>query len=566
MQAIILATDEQRSLSPLTDTLPAPMLPIVDRPVMAMAIELLARAGQKQVLMSLYERGGQIASYFGEGRRWGVNLKPLIQRQGWGSAGSLRFAASLLNETVLVLPGDAIVDLDIEAALAFHRAHGGMATAIVHGPVPDSVSPTVQIDAEHKARAFAASGVAPEGRQLTGAFVFEPGVLRHIPPSGSFEIASELLPALLAAGEEVYCYEMPGYWNPLSSIAAFQSAQKVYLDSAYRQSRPEEGLDAGAELIRFPSLDARQVAPGIWVGRDHSIHPSVKLAAPIYIGANSWIGREVELGPRTVIGPNVVIDDEATISHSTVLGNTYIGRLVRIDDRVVTASTISDAATGVTTYIVDPFLIGKVGAPVGERWPLRRMLSVLGTVLLLALLSPLLFLVWLVSMLATGGQPIVRQIRVSQRANKDGDFRSFHLLHFRTRRSGGGHVLFGKLLERLEFHRLPELFNVLKGELALVGVKPLSLDEVAGLKEEWHQRRHDCPAGFTGLWYVQLESSSDVDAVIVTDVYYAATRTGRGDLLLLLRTPLAWMRRVWYGQYGGSAQEYHFQADNAQSL
>src|SRR5215213_4803462 len=132
MHILLLATDEQPKLQLLTEALPTPLVPIVNRPVMAVAVEILARAGYKALFVSLCNRGGSIASYFGDGSRWGVQIEYLTQREGWGSAGALAWASQLLTETVLVLPADSIIDLDIDAALAFHRAHGGPATMIVH--------------------------------------------------------------------------------------------------------------------------------------------------------------------------------------------------------------------------------------------------------------------------------------------------------------------------------------------------------------------------------------------------------------------------------------------------
>src|SRR4051812_4444462 len=137
MHILLLATDEQPKLALLADTLPTPLVPIVNRPVMAVAMEILARAGHKDLFVSLCNRGGSIASYFGNGSRWGVQIEYLIQREGWGSAGSLAWAGQLLTETVLVLPADSIIDLDIDAALVFHRAHGGSATMILHEPAGD---------------------------------------------------------------------------------------------------------------------------------------------------------------------------------------------------------------------------------------------------------------------------------------------------------------------------------------------------------------------------------------------------------------------------------------------
>ncbi|HMQ32688.1 MAG TPA: sugar transferase, partial [Chloroflexaceae bacterium] len=318
-----------------------------------------------------------------------------------------------------------------------------------------------------------------------------------------------------------------------------------------------------AERVRYPTLAARHIAPGVWVGRNHSIHPTVKLAAPVYIGDHSWIGREVELGAATVIGDSVVIDDEATVGRSTILSGTYVGRLVNVQSKIVTPDTISDPHAGATTRVVDPFLISRVGAATEGRGPMRRMASAALTLTLIALLSPLWLLAALIALLGTGGRPMAREPRVGQRVGGvGGNLRTFQLIRFRTRRADGSHAPGGRLLERWGLHRLPELLNVLQGDMGLVGVKPLSPEDAARLTEEWHQRRHEAPAGLTGLWYLQTEPDSELDTVIVTDVYYTATRNWRGDLVLLLRTPGAWLRR----RRSPAERPVLVQADNVGSM
>ncbi|MEI8165515.1 MAG: sugar transferase [Chloroflexales bacterium] len=542
MQVILLATDEQRRLPPLTNTLPAPMLPIIDRPVLATTVELVARAGYKQILLSLYARGSQIGAYFGSGRRWGVELKYLTQREALGSAGALRWAGSLLSETFLALPGHSIYDLDLTAALRFHQAHGGLATAILAESRAGANTHGAQLDPD--GRILDLTPAAEAAPQITGGFIFEPSVLHHIPHGVPFDAVTELLPQLLAAGEAVYGYTMNGYWNPLDSFAAYQEAQQVYLYSAYYQQVPAQATGGPAARVRFPSLEARSIAPGVWVGHDHSIHPTMQLAPPVYIGTNSWIGREVELGAGTVLGSNVVIDDEATVSNSSVLSNTYVGQLVRVEGKVITFDSICDPETEATILVVDPFLISRVGAAAEGRSLLRRSVSSLVALSLIIGLSPLFLVAGLVALLNNGGQLLVRSPRVGQRIGAPSAHpRTFQLVNFRTRCDNGAYQLGGRLLERWELQRLPELFNVLHGDMDLVGVKPLRPEEAARLTEEWHQQRHEAPAGLTGLWYLQTDADSDLDTVIVTDVYYTATRNWRGDMLLLLRTPGTWLRR-----------------------
>ncbi|MBX0328801.1 sugar transferase [Oscillochloris sp. ZM17-4] len=540
MQAIILATHEERKLPPLTDTIPGPLIPVIDRPVMAMTVEILARSGLKRILVSLYNQGGPIAAYFGSGKRWGVDLEYVAQRESWGSAGSLKWAGRLLDQTFLVMPGNALIDLDVAAALAFHQAHGGPATVILHSPVPGSTAPLIHLGANAQ--------LADTGKPLsaTGAFIFEPSVLQHIPARSHFDILTELLPAIVAAGEPVHGFQIAGYWSPLDNLASFQEAQQVVLYSAFKEKAPEMSSTGPKATVRYPSLSSRQIVPGVWVGLNHSIHPSVKIASPVYIGENSYIGREVEIGAGTVIGSNVVIDDEATVSGSTIISETYIGQLLKVEGRIVTDRSISDPESGETTAVLDPFLLSRVGTQSEGQNQLLRALGRTVAIALTVLSSPLMLFLWLLALIGSAGKPIARCQRMGQRiTTADGSpgLYTFELIHFQTRRRDGKYTVGGRWMERWELHRLPEVFNVLSGDIALVGVKPLHPEEAAQLNEEWHQRRHDSRAGLTGLWYQETDPNSNLDAVIIADVYYTATRTWRSDLLLFLRTPAIWARR-----------------------
>ncbi|RRR65914.1 MAG: nucleotidyl transferase [Candidatus Viridilinea halotolerans] len=541
MQAIILATDETHQLPPLTDSLAAPMLPIVDRPVMATTIEILARFGLKKIIVCVHARENQITTHFGSGRRWGVELKYLFQRAALGSAGSLSYARSLLTETCLVLPGDQLCDLELEQALHFHQNHGGSATTILHGMFSAYNGPYAALEDDGRLRKGAPMQA---GLAYTGAFLFEPHVLSNIPVERPTTIIADLLPTLLDQGEAVYGYTMTGYWNPLQSLAAFQQAQIDYLQSAYALQMPEQADKRPTVRLRYPSLEARSIAPGIWVGSDPSIHPSAMLAPPLYLGPQTWVGREVELGPQTILGSNVVIDDEATVHHSTVLSNTYVGCLVAVDHKIVTPDTISDPATEATTMIVDPFLISPVEDPQAQRVVQRGQISRVVAGILITVLSPLILLIGLLALLTNRGRFLLRETYVGGRINPLSDaLFTFQRLQFRTRHADGRYVMGGRWMERWELQRLPELFNAWRGDLALVGIKPLRPEELAQLTESWCEQRHAAAAGLTGLWYIDIDPASDLETVVVTDVYYTATRSRGHDLLILLRTPLVWLRR-----------------------
>ncbi|MCA9928420.1 MAG: sugar transferase, partial [Anaerolineales bacterium] len=121
---------------------------------------------------------------------------------------------------------------------------------------------------------------------------------------------------------------------------------------------------------------------------------------------------------------------------------------------------------------------------------------------------------------------------------------TFELLRFNTRREDGSVTQIGRLLERFELNRLPELWNVFRGDMCLVGVKPITPDEAAHVTEAWQEQRYSYPAGFTGLWYVQSTPQRSRDDSLIADTYYTATRSWREDVRLVWQSVGVWLRRL----------------------
>lgn len=552
MQVILLATGETERMRPLTEAVCTPMLPVLNRPVMSYPVMLLARQSIKQALVSLYHLGGSIEAYFGSGQRWGMTLDYRLQRDAWGTAGSLKWAASGLQQTFVVLPADRLVDVDLRAMVAFHQAQGALATV---GVVPSGRGRTIAPGFDNTLLVDGVGQVlgVGQGDYLdSGVYVFEPEVLAEIPGRVPFDIHFDLLPKLLAASRPVLAYELDGYWNPLQDFGQYQAAQQHLLYSAVADTTALNGTPA----FGFPETEGSQIARGIWVGRNHMIHPSARLSAPVYIGPNCRIGPEVELGPGAVIGANVMIDDGATVFQSTVLDNTYVGQLVNLENRVVARALLIDALTAEYAQIVDHFLLGEATTAVlgmGLQQAGHKLLALL----LLLLLWPLLLLGVVVAWVSTGGvlERVPRRgvLPAHLGRGRQAEVSDLHLLHFRTCRQG---VLTpaGRWLMRWEGHRLPELWSVVQGQLGLVGVKPLTLAEAAEVTEPWQQQRYAAMAGVTGLWYVEAPAAANLDTVLVTDTYYVATRNWREALRILWRTPGAWWRRLRQTGSGLSAR------------
>ena len=141
-KGMILAAGQGTRVRPLTKDLPKPMVPILGKPVMEYLIEHLARHGIREIIINVAYHHQRIEQYFGDGSRWGVEIAYSyegVREHGdilprpMGSAGGMRRIqdfSGFFDETTLVLCGDALIDLDIRAALDEHRHKKALASVV----------------------------------------------------------------------------------------------------------------------------------------------------------------------------------------------------------------------------------------------------------------------------------------------------------------------------------------------------------------------------------------------------------------------------------------------------
>jgi NDP-sugar pyrophosphorylase family protein len=509
---------------------------------MAYNLELLGRMGFKRILVSVHSLAHVIEQYFGDGQRWGVSLEYMLQRDALGSAGALRWAKLHLTDHFVVMPADQIADLDLSEAIDRHVSQSATATVIVQpGSRQASLSHPVENDVR-RIRAVSSQLRESFSWTDTGIYIFDPLILEWIPARQPFEIRQHLLPTLLGRGVQAQACPVNGYWNPLDTFQNYLEAQKVFL------SRANQGRNEAERKISYGynSVESRQLSQGIWSGKNVRIHPSAKIASPVNIGSNSWIGQDVELGPGAVIGSSVVIDQGATVKNSIILDNTYVGKLVHVENRLVNQGQLIDLFTNEHVQVTDPVLLGKTNPTFVLSW-LKRSLDLFLALLFLLLSLPLVLGLGIVLLLTTGRvftRVACSSPRVFHRNGHLGSDKTFDLLNFNTRKADGRPFRFGTWLERWEGHRLPELFNVIKGDLALVGLRPVITGSEKWIRDAWCLEQERSHAGFTGQWYLHADEQSLLEDSLIADAYYLAVRSGTQDWRILSRTPVAWFWKM----------------------
>ncbi len=541
MKTLLYATGETHKLRPLSEQVISPMLPVLNRPVIDYATEVLARQDVRQIDISLFEKPGEIEAYLGDGSHRGLKLTYHLQREAWGDVGAVRWAFQSTDESVLLIPADVLIDLELENLQAFHEAHAPCLTIVAAPAQKGAEYPAYR--RLNNGSELELQGERPERLVSTGAFMISPELLANIPLRTRVDLLQDLVPHLLSKGVPVYTYRFDCYWNPLDTFLQYYHAQ--FELCACRPSKDMDGSQQGS--CRFITLEGAKVSEGVWTGRNVTIHPSVQVAPRLYLNDNCMVEKDVQIGPDVVIGKGVVLDQGATVQDALILDHTYVGRLLNVQCKIVYKSLVIDFISGDHITLKDELMLAATTSePI--YLGLRQMVSSLLALGLAAAFFPFGLLIAL--LLWVSGTSVLMSKETSHSdlrwfsTDEERGLRKFPLIQYQTRRKDGSVPLLGRLLEKTQVCRIPELINVIKGDLAFVGVKPLSPKDAEQLTEEWQKVRFGVPAGVTGLWYLQTSEDALFDQVLIADAYYTATRNMMGDLNILWQTPGAWWKQV----------------------
>jgi mannose-1-phosphate guanylyltransferase / phosphomannomutase len=321
VKAVVMAGGEGTRLRPLTSNQPKPMVPIVGKPCMEHILELLREHGFEDVVITVAFLPQAIRSYFGDGTSIGLNLQYSVEESPLGTAGSVRLASDALDETFLVISGDALCDIDLRQIVDFHKEKGAAVTIglkSVENPLEFGI---VVTDEDGKVERFLEK---PSWGQVfsdtinTGIYVLEPEVLKHIPTDRPYDFSKELFPLLLEMGRPIYGYVCEGYWQDIGNLDQYRQANFDALDERVR--------------LNVPGLKIRG---DVWIGEGVEIDDVEGVEGPAFIGNYARISPEASVGPYTVLGSATTLRERGRISRSVVDASCYIGRSAVVEGAII---------------------------------------------------------------------------------------------------------------------------------------------------------------------------------------------------------------------------------------
>ncbi len=282
-------------LLPLTNKTPKPMLPIANLPVTEHQLLAAKAAGITKVVLATAYLAETFTPYFGDGSKWGIELKYALESEPLGTGGAIRNAAELIlaeiseNEPIVVFNGDVLSRHDLAAQIKLHQSSSAAATlhlvnvedARPYGCVPFNKSGRVTDFLEKVDNPITNSINA-------GCYVFSPQVIKEIELGKVVSVEREVFPELLKRGRVVQAFVDNSYWLDMGTPKALLKGSQDYVGTR--------------EFV---------------VGDNSKIFSSAKISGASAIGNNVTIGANVEISAS-------IIRDGVTIAEGCKLENVFV--------------------------------------------------------------------------------------------------------------------------------------------------------------------------------------------------------------------------------------------------
>ena len=571
MRAVILAGGHGTDLKPLTSRTPKHLLPIANRPALAYTLEGLAAAGFDRVGITVNGDERQYCDALGDGSGFGLRIEYLHETAPQGTAGCLRAVLDRMRDTpLLVLSGSVFQAVDLAALLAAHRDSGAVATVGVvragagAGRRPQREYASVGesgelVDFEVRYRVD-----EDEARwRPAGVYVFERRALERIPPRIYYDLKEQLLTDLLRRKDPIMTHPLQGYYRELDDLEA-------YLAAHFDLLRGRTGMvPPGEELM-----------PGVWTQGDAAVSPEAILIGPIVIGEGARVGRGARLVGPLVLGPGAEIGEGALVREAV------LGRGAAVEaGACVERSLLADGARVPAGAALEGSVATEEIRSLGELNLLERDVRIERAALparafygarLRSATYALVkrsFDIAFASIALVLGAPILAAAAVAVRRDSPGPIlfhqtrcgrngRTFQMLKFRSmrfdaeavkeslrdRNQADGPVFkladdprmtrVGEFLRKYSLDELPQFWNVLRGDMSVVGPRPLAAEELR-LCPGWRDARLRVKPGLTGLWQVSARDDNAFQNWIRHDLRYVRQQSLLLDMKIVVRTVAA---------------------------
>lgn len=482
MKAVIVPGKYNDDLKLLTDLTPEYILPIVNKPIVEHIIEHLVCHGIKEIIIVLQHMPYETEQYFEKGTRWGVDISFSLEQEGKVLKDFLKHIRAKLNEPFLCLYGNCLTNIDLTSFIKYSNDNNSYLTV--------AKLPGENNDIDE---------FAP--------FIMTIEMLQYFLDNN---LNKDIINLMQTKHElKTAIYETQSDFSSISSLNDYWEINKSIMNEKFNGILVNEKLQE----------------PGLWVGRHTKIDKKCRLKPPVIIGDYCNITGDVFIGKDTIIGNNVVIDKNSSIENSIIFKNSYIGSETEIIDSAVVNKRLINIPRKVSAYVTDDFIIGDLSKELLASKS-QHLVNVLTSLLIIVIFSPLLLIMTLYHFINPSKKRLKKERRLGN--NEITDLKS---------------TIKAKLFTFYSFQspinlikKFPGLWNVIKGDIFLVGSSPLTEAEANELNNELKSLRVNAPVGLFHLWEIESKNVPALEERIVMENYYNVTRTLGGDMKIVLKS------------------------------
>lgn len=316
--AVILAGGKGTRLRPLTVYTPKPIVPFMNRPFLLYQLELLARTGTRNVVLSLSYQPNKIEDALVNYDADGIDLQFTTEPHPLGTAGAFRFAADETAQTFIVFNGDILTDVDISKVIARHRETKADATIVLARVEDPSRYGLVETDADGRVLRFREKPKPEELAELTintinaGIYILERNVLDRIPKGENSSFEYNVFPGLLDDKLNFYSYILEDeYWRDIGTPASYLDGHMDFLAGKIK------GFNVGGAETDVAT--AASVCSNSVLGEGCIVKPNAHIV-------------------NSVIGPGVHVEEKAVIENSVIWAHTRVSTLAEIRGAIISRS------------------------------------------------------------------------------------------------------------------------------------------------------------------------------------------------------------------------------------
>lgn len=311
MKAMIMAAGVGSRLDPITQSVPKPLVPVANRPVMDILFERLADIGINDVIANTYYLAEQIIDRYSS-NPYGINFNYIREETLSGTAGGLKKCQFFFDndEDFVVLSADGLSNADIKAGIERHKKSGAIATIGIKQVAMEEVPHfgVVVTDENGFITEFQEKPAIEDAKSNfinTGIYVFNYKIFDFIPENTFYDFAKNVFPKLLEL-KQIDTFEIDEYWSDIGTLEQYKQSTNDLFDG--HCSFAHTGIiktDFGACISETSNIDAL-IKGNCTIGRD------------------CQIGKNVQI-ENSIIWDNVKIADNVTVKNSIVASNCFIG-------------------------------------------------------------------------------------------------------------------------------------------------------------------------------------------------------------------------------------------------